>query len=207
MGASPTAPEVDHIAPGQITTLAAGNATTSSIELSWNAPGDDDATGTATSYDIRRSTSPITDGNFGSADQVSGAPAPAVAGTLQSMTVTGLSEGTTYYFAIKTSDEVPNTSLISNLPSAGTSKTYMASAGYSMTTQGANQWSYQSYNGTSYADLAWNSTNSRWGTAPWVDVSAQLPSSTEAVRTWVAPGPGTITISGIVKKRTSNGDE
>jgi hypothetical protein len=31
------------------------------------------------------------------------------------MTVSGLSSGTTYYFAIKTSDEVPNESLISNV--------------------------------------------------------------------------------------------
>ena len=36
------------------------------------------------------------------------------------MVVFGLSPSTTYYFAIKTSDEVPNTSAISNSPSGTT---------------------------------------------------------------------------------------
>ena len=36
------------------------------------------------------------------------------------MTITGLSASTTYYFAMKTLDEVPNTSGLSNVPSAAT---------------------------------------------------------------------------------------
>jgi hypothetical protein len=88
--------------------------------VTWTAPGDDNNTGTATAYDLRYSTSAITSGNFSSAMQIIGVPAPSVAGSLESMTVSGLSPLTTYYFALKTSDEVPNTSAISNVPSGTT---------------------------------------------------------------------------------------
>jgi hypothetical protein len=44
-----------------------------------------------------------------------GEPIPAVAGTVQHMTVTGLASGTLYYFAMKSQDGVPNISLISNV--------------------------------------------------------------------------------------------
>ncbi len=49
-------------------------------------------------------------------------PTPAVAGTSQNKTVSGLpSTGTTYYFAIKTMDEAGNWSSLSNVVSAATS--------------------------------------------------------------------------------------
>ena len=51
---------------------------------------------------------------------MTGEPAPASAVPAESFTVTGLSASTTYYFAIKTSDEVPNTSGLSNIASATT---------------------------------------------------------------------------------------
>ena len=111
----------DQTAPAAATTLATGTLTASSVQLSWTAPGDDGATGTATTYDVRYSTATITEGNWASATQASGEPSPQVAGSSESFTVTGLSSGTIYYFAIKTSDEVPNESAISNVPSATTS--------------------------------------------------------------------------------------
>ena len=115
----------DTTAPDAVTALATGTVTASSVALSWTAPGDDGATGTATTYDVRYSTATITAGNWASATLASGEPSPQVAGSAESFTVTGLSASTTYYFAIKTSDEVPNESAISNVPSAATS----ASAG------------------------------------------------------------------------------
>lgn len=116
-----TAMHPDIIAPATITTLALSGATTSSIVLTWTAPGDDGASGVASSYDIRYSTSPIISAaDFTAATQVSGEPAPAVAGTSQSKTVTGLTANTTYYFVIKTQDEAPNISAISNVPSLAT---------------------------------------------------------------------------------------
>ncbi len=92
----------------------------SAAQIAWTAPGDDGATGTAASYDIRYSTSAITDANFASATQVTGEPAPAAAGASQTMIVSGLTPSTTYFFAMKTSDEVPNVSALSNVPSLAT---------------------------------------------------------------------------------------
>jgi len=112
----------DETAPAAITDLATSNPQPYSIDLSWTAPGDDGSTGTASSYDVRYSTSSITEANWASASQASGEPSPASAGTGQNMTVSGLTPETTYYFAIKTSDEVPNTSDISNSPSATTTE-------------------------------------------------------------------------------------
>ncbi len=111
----------DTTAPDDVTDLTVSGATTSSLDLDWTAPGDDGDSGTATSYDIRYSTSNITSGNWSSATQVSGEPDPSSAGHEESMTVFGLSSGTTYYFAMKTSDEVPNESDLSNVSTGATS--------------------------------------------------------------------------------------
>jgi len=110
----------DTIPPSDITNLSLSNASLDSIDLSWTAPGDDGSTGTATSYDIRYSTSLITSANWGLATSVSGEPSPSSSGSPESMTVDGLNPGTTYYFAIQTSDEVPNKSGVSNVPSLET---------------------------------------------------------------------------------------
>lgn len=110
----------DTIAPSTITNLAASNATQSSALLSWTSSGDDGASGTATSYDIRYSTSNITSDNWASATQVSGEPTPLVAGTSQSMTIGSLSPSTTYYFAIEATDNAGNVSALSNIASITT---------------------------------------------------------------------------------------
>ncbi len=116
----PSAHTVDSVAPAAVSNLATSSPTSSSITLSWTAPGDNGSSGTATTYDIRYSTSTITAGNWASATQVSGEPTPLVAGTNQNMVITGLSPSTTYYFAIETADEVPNWSGLSNVPSGTT---------------------------------------------------------------------------------------
>lgn len=83
--------------------------------LHWTAPGDDGATGTATRYQIRRSSSMITPANFAAAESLSGAPAPAPAGTAQSFTVDVPQDGKPWYFALRAVDEVGNWSAISNI--------------------------------------------------------------------------------------------
>ncbi|UCD64234.1 MAG: fibronectin type III domain-containing protein [Candidatus Zixiibacteriota bacterium] len=95
--------------------LTAPGATPNSVTLSWTAPGDDGGVGTATVYDVRYSTSYITDANWDQATQVAGEPAPQPAGSAETLTVTGLDPSTTYYFAVKTADEVPNWSPLSNV--------------------------------------------------------------------------------------------
>ena len=95
--------------------LTVMSATPTSVTLTWTAPGDDGNIGTATLYDIRYSTSPVDESNWDQATQVTGEPAPQVAGSAESFDVTGLDPGTVYYFAIKTADEVSNWSPISNV--------------------------------------------------------------------------------------------
>ncbi len=111
---------LDTIPPANITNLSVSDITQTSVRLLWTATGDDGNTGTAKSYDIRYYTSNITESNWNSANQVTGEPQPALAGTNQSITLVGLAPNTKYYFAIKSSDEVPNISSISNIASATT---------------------------------------------------------------------------------------
>lgn len=113
-------PPPDNTAPAAVINLGASGPTSSSVTLTWAATGDDGTTGTATSFDIRYSTSSITSGNWAAATQVAGEPAPLSAGATQSMTITGLQSSTTFYFAMKVSDEVPNVSSLSNVASATT---------------------------------------------------------------------------------------
>jgi hypothetical protein len=79
-------------------------------------------------YDLRYSTAAINSTNFASATAVAGEPTPAAAGTTQGMTVSGLMASTTYYFALKTADEVPNWSALSNVPAGTTTGTASTSS-------------------------------------------------------------------------------
>lgn len=107
-------------APAAIANLTLNNATLSSITMHWTAPGDDGTTGIASEYDIRYSTSPIDASNWDAATQVTDETAPKQAGFAESFIIDGLASGTTYYVAIKTADEVPNWSGISNVASLAT---------------------------------------------------------------------------------------
>lgn len=86
-----------------------------SVTMSWTAPGDDNNVGTASVYDMRYSTSPITLGNWNNARTVPGLPAPLASGTRQTVRVRNLSTDSTYYFAIRTRDDASNWSGLSNV--------------------------------------------------------------------------------------------
>ncbi|MDB4285506.1 hypothetical protein N9903_01200, partial [bacterium] len=114
-------PPADNTAPAAVGNLAAVTGGTGEIDLSWTSVGDDnnDAGTTAASYDIRyRTDTAVVEGNWATAFQLAGGPAPQVQNSTESMLVSGLTEGQTYHFAIKVDDEVPNTSAISNSPNA-----------------------------------------------------------------------------------------
>jgi len=110
----------DTIAPAAVADLAPSATTVDAVTLTWSAPGDDEDKGTASKYDLRYSTSPIVEATWHEADQATGLPAPQPARTTETHTVEWLLPGTTYYFALKTSDEVSNSSELSNVVSVAT---------------------------------------------------------------------------------------
>jgi len=98
--------------------LAPVPAGADSIGLSWTAPGDDGNVGRAGAYELRYATSPIsgadTLGWWNGAPTAGVLPPPLTAGSREQFTVIGMTTGTTYYFVIRTADDVPNWSGFSN---------------------------------------------------------------------------------------------
>jgi hypothetical protein len=93
----------DAIAPGVPLGLALSGSS-----LTWTAPGGDEMCGTATTYQIVTSRSPITPQNFAAATPLPGAPAPAAAGTPQSYALPAAAKT---YVAIRAIDEQGNIGL------------------------------------------------------------------------------------------------
>jgi hypothetical protein len=117
----------DQTAPSAVTNLGTVQIADRSVILGWTAPGDDGSVGTASSYDLRYSVAPITSGNFASAIPVPVQPLPAPGGTGQTYVMLGLSPGTSYYFALKASDENGNVSALSNVLQVQTTATDLVS--------------------------------------------------------------------------------
>lgn len=112
---------VDTVPPAAINDLAVANITSDSVRLLWTAPGDNGNSGNATQYDIRYSNIVITnEAEWNAAIQVANETLPKPAGTSEAFMISGLSINTIYYFAIKTADELPNWSSLSNSPGAKT---------------------------------------------------------------------------------------
>jgi len=94
--------------------------TTQTKVLTWTSKGDDGNVGTASAYDLRYSTDSSALVAWAvlppaSVIKATGLPIPMVAGTTQTFTIAGLFEGSTYFFAIKSVDEMGNWSGISNI--------------------------------------------------------------------------------------------
>lgn len=103
----------DAIPPDQLDPRVVA-VTDSSVTLSWTATGDDWSIGTAAQYDVRYATElDVIRAHWDDATQGEGEPAPSLAGTTDSFTVTGLQPGTSYAIGIKAGDERPNWSQLS----------------------------------------------------------------------------------------------
>ncbi len=110
----------DLISPAAIADLSNSVVGDTFVNLIWTAPGDDGNLGRADFYDLRYSTVPVGKDTASwwispDTDTVPNEPSPSLAGITDSCTVTGLLPDTTYYFVIKTGDEVPNWSGFSNV--------------------------------------------------------------------------------------------
>ncbi|HEY8739872.1 MAG TPA: hypothetical protein VIN56_04715, partial [Candidatus Dormibacteraeota bacterium] len=103
---------IDTRRPASVLDLAVSGSGTRA--LSWTAPGNDYMVGTAKTYDVRWSTSPITSESFWSATALAGAPAPGAARGSQQFSTSGVS-GASVYFAMRTIDAAGNISALSNV--------------------------------------------------------------------------------------------
>jgi hypothetical protein len=120
LGWAVSIPTVDAVAPGKVVDLRKATSTLTSVNLAWTAPGDNGYAGTANSYDLRMSSTRINEGNWASATPLNGEPLPGPVGTSESISVPGLLCGRAYYFALKTTDDSANSSVLSNLLKAKT---------------------------------------------------------------------------------------
>jgi len=105
---------IDRIRPAAVTDLSASARSTTSIALAWTVTGGDSLSGRAASVELRRSNAPLNAGNFAAATLVP-TPAPDAAGARDSVLVTGLLEGATYWFALRVVDSTGNASALSNV--------------------------------------------------------------------------------------------
>ena len=109
----------DTVPPGRINDLGAQPGPAyGETRLSWTAPGDDAYNGTAGYYIIKYSNSSITEQNFDAAQSFDAPPIPSPAGTNETCTISDLTDGKTYYFAIKAVDTAGNVSPMSNIARA-----------------------------------------------------------------------------------------
>ncbi|MHC4597413.1 MAG: Kelch repeat-containing protein [Planctomycetota bacterium] len=84
------------------------------IDIQFTAVGDNGTLGTAASYDLRWSTNPIDEANWGSAQtDLTWPPSPQAAGTPESRTYS--KTWGTFYFALKVTDDAGNVSALSNV--------------------------------------------------------------------------------------------
>ncbi|GAB4029146.1 MAG: hypothetical protein Fur0012_03120 [Elusimicrobiota bacterium] len=112
----------DTTSPSAVSSLAAYTPSSASDEgkllLTWTATGDDGLTGSASYYMIRYSQNLIDDYSFPSASVYVSTLVPRSAGQPESLLLSGLTPGVTYYAAVKVVDKAGNISAISNSPNA-----------------------------------------------------------------------------------------
>ncbi len=112
----------DVIEPDAINDLKISEPSSLSLKLNWHAAGDDGKQGTADKYEIAYSTKTINLQNWNQTAKIKNPPKPKAAGSIQSLTVSGLSPHTTYYFVIRAIDETGNKSALSNIAQGATEK-------------------------------------------------------------------------------------
>ncbi len=108
--------EPDLIPPATITDLEGWTGVEpGTINLVWTAPGDDGLDGRSSAYKVRTSTIPIiTEIDWLQASSKGGAPEPGVSGTIESMIITNLNQGTYAYVTVRAMDDYGNLAPLGN---------------------------------------------------------------------------------------------
>ncbi|MCU1558002.1 MAG: type protein, partial [Microbacteriaceae bacterium] len=129
------------------------------------------------------------------------------------ISVTGSATNNLYAEPSTTFSSVSGSSSVSftnNVEATSPSLLFNQGAQYSAT-QGSGGWRYQTYNGASWSDAAYDATNNRWGTSgAYLNTFESLPpasSSQWAAHAWTAPSAGTVNIrSRVLKADVGGGD-
>ncbi len=110
-------PKTDIIPPAKIKDLEViPGINEGEVILEWTAPGDDEYKGVANHYKIKYGAHHMeSDMQWWQAANIPNEPAPLPPHTLDLFVIKGLEVGKTYFFAIRTYDEVDNLSPISNI--------------------------------------------------------------------------------------------
>ena len=125
---------------------------------------------------------------------------------------TSVSAGDRIFFTVNANGNISNdtTSWDPRIDYNNVQGTYTASTGFS-STNGGNQLAYQYFNGTTYADMTWDSGSSCWirsGTLTKNCKNLQHPDvSSDSVRIWIAPHAGWASVTGNVKKGDASGGD
>ena len=108
-------PSIDPSPPAAITDLhvVSTGITDTTLMVRWKATGNDGSIGTATGYDLRYSKLEIVDSgevaprtiDFSNATQAINLPSPKKAGSVETVTITGLTPNTPYFVALKVFDQ------------------------------------------------------------------------------------------------------
>lgn len=103
-----------------VTTTPLPPSTASAVTLTWKVPGNNGLITQPISYDLRYSTTPLTEQSFSTATAVPWNGTPAPIGATETVTVTGLQPATTYFFVFRATDDAGHISAMSTVTAATT---------------------------------------------------------------------------------------
>lgn len=165
----------DHTPPIAVVDLRVEKVVGGDITLSWTAPGDNADRGVAAFYDIRYAMKENDLKKWEQASVVAGEPLPAAAGTRQEYTITGLQQDTTYYLALRTTDDAKNTSELSNIAVVKSSDAVAPAAIQDLRISKA---------GNDWVELSWTASGDDGNSGRATSYSLRYAATPEALQEW-----------------------
>ncbi|MBK8230816.1 MAG: PD40 domain-containing protein [Candidatus Eisenbacteria bacterium] len=132
---------VDETPPSAVMDLEARFGQDGEILLDWTAPGGDGTQGRAARYELRKALAPITEETWEAATILPDPPTPALAGTRETMRITGQPKHQWIYIAIRAGDHAPNWSALSNQPRGALGFTRLLAESVDLRFPGHARWS------------------------------------------------------------------
>ncbi len=193
--------------PDAITILSVSSHDANSATLSWNVGS---ANADVTDYyDIRYSTSPITESNFANASQDQATLVPYVDlepnGTSRTYLVAGLNPSTMYYFALKSKFQNSGYSVLSNTPSVTLSNASAENNSQSQSSPSTSSGQAGSSSGGSSGGAAQAGGGGGGFSSGAINAPILLnatPADSEVVFTWKNPNEPSFVRTVIVVKKT-----